>query len=329
MSRHNKNYVNIINQIIKQSKNIAIIAHKDPDGDCLGSLLGWRQILYEQYGKDGKVIEGYVEGEIPDSFKFLSDISTIRSTPSDDIYDVVFVLDASDLNRIGIMNAVFNQAKVTVCIDHHVTNKGFCEINLIDPSASSTGELVYELAQILDMQISPKSAEGLYTAILTDTGKFTYNNTSPKTMRYAAEMMDMGILFSEIASHIYGSEIQAVYQAKSKIQSNVAFYFGGRLSLAIIERQLLEDHQIKMKDIDGVVETIRDIKGVQVACLIKEVGTDKTKVSLRSKGQVNVSEISSEFGGGGHPRAAGFNLECNLAMSIETVLKAFQNLFGE
>jgi phosphoesterase RecJ-like protein len=84
-----------------------------------------------------------------------------------------------------------------------------------------------------------------------------------------------------------------------------------------------------MKDIDGVVETIRDIKGVQVACLIKEVGTDKTKVSLRSKGQVNVSEISSEFGGGGHPRAAGFNLECNLAMSIETVLKAFQNLFGE
>lgn len=311
MEEHNINYVNQLRKTIINSNKIALISHKDPDGDCLGSLLG----LGEMLNNIGKKVFMFIEGEIPLNYRFLPTIEKIISKPTEDNFDMVILLDSSDIDRIGIMNAIVNKSNSCYCIDHHESNKGFCDINIIEPNYSSTGEIIYEISKLLDFKISVDTAINLYTAILTDTGKFIYDNTSPQTLRYVAELLDKNFGFSDVVDKIYGNDDKNIFMAKSRILSEVEFYFDGKLSLGVINQAILDEFNIAMKDIDGIVEAIRDIRGVGVSCVLKQVRPDKTKVSLRSKGDFNVSDISLLFDGGGHKRAAGFDINDNLENS--------------
>lgn len=317
MNLQNINYVNNLKDLLNRAESIALISHKDPDGDCLGSLLGFGRILET----NGKSVKMYLEGEIPFNFRFLPGISKICNKPDSDIHDLVIVLDCSDIARIGSMVEVFNHSKKSVCIDHHISNGGFCDIDIIESEYSSTGELVYEISKYLGYQIEKDSATNIYAAILTDTGKFIYSNTSAQTMRNTAELMDKDIAFSKIAECIYGNEYREVYLVKAKIMSEVEFYLDGKVSLAPITKAVLEEYGVSLKDVDGIVESIRDIEGVMASCVLKEISPKNTKVSLRSKGGVDVSAISILFNGGGHERAAGFNLDADVFESRMIVVE--------
>lgn len=317
MNLQNINYVNLFKDKLDNSKSIALMSHKDPDGDCLGSLLGFGHILQT----NGKSIKMYLEGEIPFNFRFLPDISKIFNKPDNDIHDLVLVLDCSDITRIGSMVDVFNNSKKSVCIDHHVSNDGFCDLDIIESDYSSTGELVYEICKHFGYLIDKEAATNIYAAILTDTGKFIYNNTSSQTMRNTAELIDKGINFSKIAENIYGNEDKNVFLIKNRIMSEVEFYHDGKVSLAPITKAILDDYGVSLKDVDGIVESIRDIEGVMVSCVLKEISFKNTKVSLRSKGQIDVSAISVRYNGGGHERAAGFNLESDINESKKIIVE--------
>jgi phosphoesterase RecJ-like protein len=277
--------------------------------------------LYSILKTNQKEINLFVDGEIPFNYTFLPSVEKVLSSPDLSIRDLVIVLDCSDKDRLGTMSVVFDNARNKVCIDHHVSNTNFCDINIIEPSYSSTGEMVYEISKIIGLDVDKSAAECIYSAILSDTGKFIYDNTSPQTLRFVAELLEKNIDFNDIVIKIYSSDYKNVFLAKSKIISDTEFYFNDKLSIAVITQDILEEFDVKMKDIDGVVETIRDVKDVEISCVLKEFGEEKTKVSLRSKGEINVSEISTVFKGGGHAKAAGFNIERNIEKSKAALIE--------
>lgn len=227
------------------------------------------------------------------------------------------------------MVEVFNHSKVSVCIDHHISNDGFCDLDIIESDYSSTGELVYEISKHLGYLIDKEAATNLYAAILTDTGKFIYSNTTAQTMRNIAELIDEGINFSKIAENIYGNEERSIFLVKARIMSDVEFFHKGRLTVAPITKVILDEYSVSLKDVDGIVESIRDIEGVLVSCVLKEIGPKNTKVSLRSKGGVDVSVISLLYNGGGHERAAGFNLETDVNESKKIIVELMRKHMEE
>lgn len=305
MNKHNINYVNKMRDLIEKSSSIALISHKDPDGDCLGSLLGLHGILADR----GIESDVYLDGGIPDNYAFLPGLSKISSKPGKKDHDLVIVLDCSDLDRTGNMKEVFHSGKKSICIDHHESNLNFCDINIVEKDCSSTGEMIYIMSDHWGYEVGIDSAVNIYTAILTDTGKFIYDKTTPGTFRCVAELVEKGINFTDIVDKVYGSEDRQAVLAKSKILSEAEFYYNGKLSIGCISQKILEDYDVEMKNIDGLVESLRDIKNVEISCILKETGENSTKISLRSKGKVNVSKISSLFNGGGHAKAAGFTLK--------------------
>lgn len=320
MNKHNINYVNKIQEMIENSKSIALISHKDPDGDCLGSLLG----LYYILANKGIESDIYIDGDIPDNYAFLPGLSNIISRPSESGHELVIVLDCSDIDRMGNMKDVFHKGNKSICIDHHESNLNFCDINIVEKDYSSTGEMIYKMSSQWGYGVGSDAAVNIYTAILTDTGKFIYDKTSPETFRCVAELIEKGINFTDIVDNIYGSEDRHAVLAKSRILSEADFFYEGKLSVGYITMKVLENYKVEMKNIDGLVETLRDIKNVEVSCVLKEIEENKTKISLRSKGEINVSEISRLFNGGGHSKAAGFTLKKNVLESKDVLVEALK-----
>ncbi len=317
MNKHNINYVNEIKNLIENSNKIALISHKDPDGDCLGSLLGLHGILSDR----GISTDLYLDGGIPDNYRFLPGLEMINSKPGECSHDLVIVLDCSDLDRTGKMKEVFNNGSKSICIDHHESNLNFCDINIVEKDGSSTGEMIYKISKQWGYDVGKDSAVNIYTAILTDTGKFTYDKTTSDTFRCVAELVEKDIDFTNIVDNVYGSEDRKAVLAKSKILSEAEFFYDGKLSIGCISLKLLDDYDVEMKNIDGLVESLRDIKNVEISCILKETGEKSTKVSLRSKGEVNVSKISRLFNGGGHAKAAGFTLRNNISDAKNILVK--------
>ncbi len=325
MNAHNINYVNEMQILIENSNRIALISHKDPDGDCLGSLLGLHHILSDR----GIKSDVYLDGGIPDNYAFLPGLAKINNKPGKSSHDLVIVLDCSDLDRTGNMKEVFHRGNKSICIDHHESNLNFCDINIVEKDCSSTGEMIYKMSSQWGYDVGKDSAINIYTAILTDTGKFIYDKTTPDTFRCVAELVEKGINFTDIVDHVYGSEDRQAVLAKSKILSEAEFFYNGKLSIGFISQKVLEDYDVEMKNIDGLVESLRDIKNVEISCILKETGENSTKISLRSKGEVNVSKISKLFNGGGHSKAAGFTLKNNIYEAKDLVVEKLKEFLED
>lgn len=320
----NLNSVFEIFDIIDKSDSICIAGHKAPDGDCIGSVMA----LYEFLKPMNKKLTVCIDGSIPYNYKAFVDEAVICKEYVEAKYDVVVVLDCSDKARLGVFEGILNNAKKTICIDHHKTNASFADINIIDPYISSTGELLYDIIKTQGKNISKKTAEYIYLAIITDTGNFSYSNTNSKTHITAAELMEIGVNISDIHNTVYNSKPSKVVKAFTDCISGIELFLNNKIGVAVITKKILDDNQVEMGDIDGVVEFIREIKEVQVACVLKEyVGS--TKVSLRSKGDMDVSEISLLFNGGGHKRAAGFEVNDNIENTKKIIINELKKHIGE
>ncbi|MCB7303549.1 bifunctional oligoribonuclease/PAP phosphatase NrnA [Bariatricus massiliensis] len=291
-------------EAIKKASSIAVGGHVRPDGDCVGSCMGVYQYVRDNF--PDKEIQVYLEN-IPNIFQFMKGASHIcHEIPGDKTYDLFIVLDCGDMQRLGFSAPLYESAKRTLCVDHHVSNQEFADENYIRPEASSTSELIYDL---LDQEkISKETAECLYTGLVHDTGVFRYSCTASSTMRAAAALMDKGIDFTGIISRTFDEKTYAQNQVLGKALLESFLFMEGRCMVSSLTRKEMEFYQVEPKHLDGIVSQMKLTKGVDVAIFMYELETGLYKVSLRSSEGVDVSVVAQYFGGGGHKRAAGFSM---------------------
>lgn len=319
------NDVKEVFNLINSSQNICIAGHKAPDGDCIGSVMA----LYEFLKPFNKKLTVYIDGIIPFNYKPFVKEDVIAKEYDNNEFDLLFVLDCSDAERLGKFKDVLKNAKKSVCIDHHKTNESYADINIIDSSMSSTGELLYDILKISGRQLTKQIAEYIYIAILTDTGKFSYSNTTGQTHEKTAELIELGVDVAEIDNIVYNSKPSNVVKAFIECIGGIELYYDNKFGITSITKDILERNSVNMGDIDGVVEFIREIKEVEVSCVLKEYEEKNTKVSLRSKNDIDVSAVSVKFRGGGHARAAGFEIDDTVENTKKLLIETFKEQFGE
>lgn len=295
----------MLKELVGEGRRIAISGHVRPDGDCVGSTMGLFQYLTEQYPE--KEVDVYLE-EIPESFRFLSATQRIRhEITGADHYDLFFCLDCGSLDRLGFSAPLFEQAKQTVCIDHHISNTSFADVNYVVADASSTSELVYRLLE--EEKLSLMTAEALYMGIVHDTGVFQYSCTSPETLRIAAALLEKGIDGPQIIQDTFYEKSYAQNQIMGRALLESILFMDGRCIASYVTQEEMEFYGVTPKDLDGIVSQLRVTKGVEVAVFLYELESHVYKVSLRSKNKTDVSKVAQYFGGGGHKKAAGVTMK--------------------
>lgn len=314
-----------IKEEIKGAKTIAISGHIRPDGDCVGSVMGL-YLYIKKVADPGCKVYAYLE-KPSDKFSMIKDIDEIlQEVPSDMSPDVFFALDC-EKKRLGDAEKLFDQAKKTINIDHHISNEHGCgDRNYIDPTASSASELVYDLLDKED--VDADIAEALYIGIIHDSGVFQYSNTSPKTMKTGAELIAYGFDFSTLIEETFYQRTYVQSQIMGRALLESIQFLNGKCVVSCVDRKLMDFYQVTSADLDGIVNHLRNIKGVECALFLYETGVLEYKVSMRSTDRVNVAEIASRFGGGGHKKAAGctmngtfYDVVNNLSAQIEKQLE--------
>lgn len=301
-------------------KTVAIAGHVRPDGDCVGSCMGLYLYLKANYPEIEADV--YLE-EVKETFFFLDSIHDVKKElDQNKIYDVIFILDTSVKDRVGVLSNALDTAKKTICIDHHISNKGFADIDVLCPLASSASELLYTLLD--EEKVTKSCAEAIYTGIINDTGVFQYSCTTPETMQIAAKLMGTGIDFSKIVDHAFYEKTYVQNQILGRCLMESMLVLDGKCIIGSIRRKDMEFYHVTPKDLDGIVQQLRITKGVEVAIFLYEVKTQEFKVSLRSNGKVDVNEVASYFGGGGHIRAAGCTLCGSVYDAINNLLRAIE-----
>ena len=291
-----------IKEIIKDAKRIAITGHERPDGDSIGSTLALYNYLKKTVPGDVQ-IDLFLE-KLGVRYSFLKSFECINSDYGEqEPYDLFFGLDCSTIDRYGNAEAYFRQAQKTVCIDHHISNEGFGTFRYIVPEASSTGELIYDL--IPKDEMDEDIALCIYSAMISDTGVLRYSNTSPKTLRIAAELISYGFDFPRVIDRVFFEKTYTQNQLLGRVLLESVRFLNGRAIFSSVSRKTLSFYEATSKDLDGCVNQLLLTRGVSCAILLCETGSHEYKVSMRSDENVDVSRIALAFGGGGHVRAAG------------------------
>ena len=310
----------------REAKRIGIAGHVRPDGDCLGACLG----LWQYLVKCLPAAETKVFLEKPaDIFKDIKGFGEIDSDfPEEPAFDVFFVLDTST-DRLGGAEKYFRAAGKTINIDHHVSNPGGGQINVIRPEMGSTCELIFDLMD--EGQLDKDMAMALYVGIIHDTGVFQYSNTSPETLEKGAKLIAFGFDFPNLILETFYQKTYIQAQVMGRALMESIRFLGGSCIVSAIDKKTMEFYNVGPKDLDGIVNQLRNIEGIDCAIFMYETGTMEYKVSMRSSEKVDVAEVAAYFGGGGHTKAAGCNmtgtfLDCvnNLSLHIEKALKKWE-----
>jgi len=296
-----------------------LTAHEGPDGDALGSLLGMHKVL-TQLGKDSVMFMAAKEFPLPIEYRFLPLEEVFHEPPADMADRTVVFLDCGNIDRMPVDFLTEGDNDV-INIDHHHDNTRFGDINLVEVGASCTAEIVYDLAKLLGVEITPDLAAALYVGLITDTGKFMYENTKAHTHRVAADLIEAGVdvddTYRRLYEHVPLEKLRLVSRALDGIQRHC----DGRLVVSYITMADYEATGAGEEMTEGVIDHLRSIEGTKVAAVIRDLegeGRAARKVSLRSSaGDVDVSAIARQNGGGGHKRAAGFSTDLELGPLVE------------
>lgn len=297
--------------MIDQAGKIVILGHVNPDGDCVGSCLAVYNYIKEW--DSSKTVTVRLE-RLPSKFSYLSGFDAIETEAGEETYDLCICLDSSDEERLGDFKSCFDRSAKTICIDHHITNRGYAQENVIDGHASSACEVVY--GQLDESRISKRVAECIYTGIIHDTGVFKYSNTSRKTMEIAGRMMEKGIDFGTIIDGSFYKKTYMQSQILGRALLESITFLDGRCIFSVVRKKDMDFYGVEKSDLDGIVDQLRVIDGIECAIFLYETGIHQFKVSLRSNSIVDVSRIAAYFGGGGHVRAAG----CTMSGSVHDVV---------
>lgn len=308
----------------KNAKSIVIAGHVRPDGDCVGSCMA--MYLYLKKALAGTKLTVCLE-EPAEIFNCIKDFEEIDSRFCAEAPDVFIALDC-EKSRLGEAEPLFENAKKRINIDHHVSNECGCgDVNYVVPGISSTAELVYDL--IDKSYMDEELAKAIYIGIIHDTGIFKYSNTSPKTMRIAADLLEYGFDFPTIIDKTFYEKTYVQNQLLGRALLESIMFMDGKCIVSAINQKILSFYDAKPKDLDGIVNQLRIIKGVECAIFMYETGNQEYKVSLRSCQYIDVSKVAAYFGGGGHVRAAGCNMTGNFYDVVNNISKQIERQMKE
>jgi phosphoesterase RecJ-like protein len=303
---------------LKARERFLLTAHEGPDGDALGSLLGMHKVL-TQLSKDSVMFLASKEFPLPIEYRFLPLEEVFHEAPADMADRTVIFLDCGNIDRMPV-SFLTDGGNGLINIDHHHDNTRFGDINLVDVEASCTAEIVYDLALLLDAKITPEIASALYVGLITDTGKFMYENTNAHTHRVAAALIDAGVDVDDTYRRLYEQVPLEKLRLVARALEGIHLYCDDRLALTNITAVDYEATGAGEEMTEGVIDHLRSIHGIKVAAVVRDLGSRgraARKVSLRSsEGDVDVSAIARKHGGGGHKRAAGFSTDLELEILV-------------
>lgn len=310
-------------ELIENKNDFAITTHIKPDGDGLGSSLGLCWLL-RSLGKNADVV---VRGDVPQAYRSLPGADAIRDVEHiNGNYDAVFVIECSDLDRPGISGL---EKAFTVNIDHHATSEHFGTINWIDSTASAVGEMIYNLCKAIGGRITKEIAECVYMALVTDTGSFHFSNTSERTLKVASELVKAGAKPAEISEAVYSNYPWSRIELMRQVLATVRRDESGRIAYLRQTIAMRQSSNAVDGDNNGFVNIPLAAKDVVVSMLMREMDTNSFRVSLRSKGCINVAKVAEQFGGGGHRNASGLSIEGDWDECEQTLVAALGAALAE
>ncbi len=305
-------------QVIKSIDNVYILTHMYPDGDALGSSF----VLCRVLQKLGKKAAVKIADGIPEKFVFMKKYVTDQDFKP--MYIVAVDLASSSLIHPSLSEYSEN---IDLCIDHHMSNRGFAPISYVDSSAAATTEIIYEIIRKLGIDIDTQMAEGIYVGISSDTGCFKYSNTTYKSHQITADIMKLGLSISSLNERLFTVKSKKQLLLEKLLYRNIEYVFDGKVALTYIKLKELEENNIKDEECEGVASLPVKIEGVCVGITIREKPDGNYKISVRTIGNYNGAKLASLFGGGGHFKAAGFNLSGPLEEVRSKIIEALKTEF--
>ncbi|MET0973357.1 MAG: bifunctional oligoribonuclease/PAP phosphatase NrnA [Thermoleophilaceae bacterium] len=307
-------------QELRQADKLLLTTHENPDGDALGSLLAMHRML-EQLGKDSLMFMSPDEFPLPWEYRGFSFDGLVGAPPADVSERTIVFLDCGNIDRMPV-DFLQEDGLHILNIDHHHDNTRFGTVNLVCPIASCTAEIVWRLSKELDVEITPGIADALYVGLVTDTGRFMYENTSADAHRMAAELIEAGVQPHPVYRRLWEDLPFRRLQLLQRALASVERHDEGAITIAHLVKRDYEETGALETDSEGVVDHMRAVEGTRVAVLVRELLSEDRegmrKVSLRATdGSVDVSKVAREFGGGGHPQAAGFSTPVPYAELVE------------
>jgi phosphoesterase RecJ-like protein len=306
-----------------------ITSHRDPDGDSIGSQLALAHLVQAR-GKPCRIVN---QGELPRKYAFLDPEKQIESLEAledasrrESDADLVFVLDCTSQGRMGEVVGMIPQQAEVVNLDHHGDNENFGTLNHVDSDASAVGEMIYLLFKTAGASLTLQVCTWLFAAVLTDTGRFKFSNTTPACLRACAELIQGGADPRQITNRIYFNHSLAFLKLLGAVLSNPEITPDGRVCIMTVKRETLVNLGVDPKEMEGLVNYSLFLQGVEIGMLFTEKTEGRTKVNLRSQNQFDVARVARAFGGGGHRNASGCTLSSSLEQAKQTVLEHIQTI---
>ncbi|MGN0160359.1 MAG: bifunctional oligoribonuclease/PAP phosphatase NrnA [Lachnospiraceae bacterium] len=300
-------------EILDGIRNVAVTGHVRPDGDCIGSTLGFYNYLRTNYPQ----IEVDVFLEKPgNEFSYLANIDVVKTDmeQAKEMYDLLVVFDCGDENRFEPFKELLKRNRHSICVDHHMNNSGFADESYIVEDLSSTCELLYTYLE--DEKITKETAECLYTGIICDTGIFRYQATTAETMCIAGKLMEKGINHTKIIDDGFFMKTYHQNQITGRALLESVMFYGGKCIYSYVSQKTMKFYELDGKQMGGVIDQLRNTEGVEVAIFLYETSEGEFKVSMRSKEYIDVSKVCRFFGGGGHVRASG----CTMRGTVHDII---------
>ena len=318
-----------VREIIKNGEHFLITTHANPDGDGIGSEIA----LYHYLESCGKKVSIINCSSMPNNFEFLTTNHEVRKLNEDDStavfkeYDAAFVLDIGNYARLKEVGQLIEFHKIpTICIDHHPKEEDKFDHYFLDTGASATGELIYDLLKGLGADFTFSIANAIYSAIMADTGSFRFSNTTEKTHKIAAEMLELGVNPESVWSYIYGDIPPERIALQVEVMDKIQYDLDGKLAWVKVSKKMLERAGATSDQLEGFADYIRNIRGVKASVVLLELNDDLTKMSFRSKGDFDSNLFAKKFGGGGHKYASGARVTKGYKELIPEMLKEAKEL---
>lgn len=304
-------------EIVKNSKSVYVVAHVNPDGDAIGSTFAVYFAL-KKLGKDVHVIMPAYSTV----FEFLPGVEYSVENVKEEEYDLLIALDASDKTRLAMSEEDYNKAKKVIMLDHHQISNPYGDFRYINDLKSSASEIAYLFIKSLEVDFDENIATLLYTGIMTDTGSFNYSNANSDTFRVVADLLDNGAKAVEVCKKLNDTMKEAKLKLIAKTVDNMEVYYDGKMRYSYVSYQEIQELGLGDEDAEGMTNYLRAVEGTEVAVYVRGKSDGSLKVSMRSGGKVDTSKIAIAFGGGGHPRAAGYTMKESLEIEKEKLIKA-------
>jgi phosphoesterase RecJ-like protein len=325
--RKTTNDLGAVADALRSHDRFLLVTHENPDGDALGSLLAMKLAL-DSLGKDSEMYL-YGDAPLPREYAFMPLEGLLREPPEDAAERVLVALDCANEQRMGPDTTLLEQAPLSIDIDHHHDNSRFGDLNLVVGDASSTGEVLRDVFAELGVELTPEIAEALYIGVVTDTGRFQYSNTTPKTLRLAAELVEAGADVHRVFQSIYESVELAKLKLLARALERAKVYEGGRLVISYLLRSDFTELTVAEAYSEGIIDYLRAVEGAEMAALIREPPRrdgPARRVSLRaSNDELDVSAIARKSDGGGHRQAAGFSSDESVDEITDFIHREFVN----